>query len=211
MPNGYKLIFSVSTLIMMAFGVILIYATKSVDVLGAIIFVIGVYLLTYFWLKRWMLWANIVLGVLFVLFCIAGIIYYRDNAAVILEILSLMLFVVFMIVFGLFCKESYENKHNMSNSIFLYSKNVMPVLAFTPQKKTMEPKNTELVLFVISLAIYLIWSFLAGILTKEEDRYLGILMTVFGICFSFVFLKSIITEAQYLNAAALGKLNDDSI
>ena len=75
----------------------------------------------------------------------------------------------------------------------------------------MEPKNKELVLFVISLAIYLIWSFLAGILTKEEDRYLGILMTVFGICFSFVFLKSIITEAQYLNAAALGKLNDHSI
>lgn len=211
LPHGYKLIFSASTIIMMAFGVILIYATKSFDVLGAVIFVIGIYLLSYFWLKRWMFWANIVLGVLFVIICIAGIYYYKDSAAIVLEIMSLMLFVFFMIVFGLFVKEAYENKQNMSNSIFLYSKNVMPVLAFSPIKKIMEPKNKEIALFGVSLSIYLIWSFLAGILLKEEDRYLGILMTVGGICVSFIFLQSIITQAQYLKADNLGKLNDDTI
>lgn len=109
MPHGYKIIFSVSTLIMMAFGAILIQSTSSFDVLGAVIFVIGIYALAYFWLRKWIFWANLVLGILFVVLCIAGIYYYRTNAGIVLEILSIMLFMVFVGCFSVFLKEMVEN------------------------------------------------------------------------------------------------------
>jgi hypothetical protein len=210
-PSGYLWLFSSSTFIMMAFGAILIYSTSAFDIIGAVILVLGVYCLAYFWLRKWLKWVNVVVAILFVIVCIAGIVKWKDNSEIVLEILSIMLFVFFMAIFGLFLQEAYLNHSKMKNSIFLYSKHVMPVLSYLPQKKKMTPQNKEIMLFSISLAVFLFWSFMAGILLKVEDRYLGILMTTLALCFTFIYLNSLITKAQFIKGDYLGKLNDKCI
>lgn len=60
--------------------------------------------------------------------------------------------------------------------------------------------NTELVFFCLTALTFFVWSFLAGILLKLEDRYIGISFTAITISVIYLYVSDRLKKAQFLEA-----------
>lgn len=64
----------------------------------------------------------------------------------------------------------------------------------------MVSSNTELVYFCLTVFIFFMWSFLAGILFKLENRYIGISFTAITISIIYLYVSDRLKKASFLEA-----------
>ncbi|CDW72149.1 dek1-calpain-like protein [Stylonychia lemnae] len=91
-----------------------------------------------------------------------------------------------------------KNKDRQSSTILLYSQTLFPTLKFDFNVKKMKKSNKELIYFMISALIFFTWSFLAGILLRVQDRYIGISCTALTLLVTFAYrlMKSNLLERE---------------
>jgi hypothetical protein len=97
-------------------------------------------------------------------------------------------------------RKYFENKEMMSKQIFIYSKTLFPTMKYEYSEKRMANSNTELIYFILASLTFFVWSFLAGILLKLNDRYIGIAFSAITISVVYlyvsdVFLSSILNSS----------------
>ena len=71
----------------------------------------------------------------------------------------------------------------------------------------MKPSNKEFLFFFLCMGTVLIWSFLAGILLKLKDRYIGISITGISIAIIYSYVNDRLKKAKYINFSNLVRVN----
>ena len=110
----------------------------------------------------------------------------------------MLLLLVFLYFAALFVRKYQVNKELMSQQIFIYSPHLFPTLKYLFADNRMAQSNTETIYFCLACLTFLIWSFLAGLLVKLEDRYIGISFTAATLALIYIYVITRLKKALFL-------------
>jgi hypothetical protein len=82
----------------------------------------------------------------------------------------------------------------------MYSSTLFPLMRYDYAQQKMINSNNELIYFFAAGLTFLVWSFLAGILLKLEDRYIGISFSALCISMMCLYIIDRIKKAIFLVA-----------
>ena len=105
---------------------------------------------------------------------------------------------VFLNLSTMFVYKYRSNKEMMSRQIFIYSRMLFPTLKYLYSENRMAQSNTETVYFCLGALTFFLWSFLAGLLLKLEDRYIGISLTAATVSVVYLYVIARIKSSMFL-------------
>ncbi|CAI2386075.1 unnamed protein product [Moneuplotes crassus] len=130
------------------------------------------------------------------------IIELDDEEKAALEVLSYASYLLAAIFCVMFYFEYSLNEQNSKHQIYVYSTQLLPMLKYVPSQSgghdgKMVQNNSEYIYFFAATLIFLTWSIIAGMLLKEDERYIGLACTSLVIIVAFLYVVRNYNKANY--------------
>ncbi len=131
------------------------------------------------------------------------IVYYRYNAVLLFQGISVVLLLVFLYFVGNYAKKYLERQDQREKQIELFTSTVFPSVTYIIKGNGQgyaKNSNEETVSITCAALVLLFWTFIASFMLGLEYRYIGI--SLFGVTLSIVALLIIgrIKQAIYIEA-----------
>jgi len=137
----------------------------------------------------------------------------EDKGQAFLEIFSFIIYLCVAYTIFKFLVESRKNNRLRINQIYIYSHKLMPMLKFkstgSGSQGEMVENNAEYFYFFVSSSQFMAWSLLAGLLSPDDTKYVGLSFSGFALILIYIYIERKVHEAKSFKYIEIITINRD--